>query len=46
VKLGRSLHEQAGVFYLDESRRILSMHAERRAPPPELNSRISFKACC
>lgn len=44
VKLGRSLHEQAGVFYLDESRRVLSMHAERRAPPPELNARISFKA--
>ncbi|DBA90115.1 TPA: hypothetical protein ACH3X1_003431 [Trebouxia sp. C0004] len=44
VKLGRSLHEQAGVSYLDESRRILSMHAERRAPPPELNARISFKA--
>ncbi|KAL0042524.1 hypothetical protein WJX79_002345 [Trebouxia sp. C0005] len=44
VKLGRSLHEQAGVFYLDESRRILSLHAERRAPPPELSARISFKA--
>ena len=44
VKLGRSLHEQAGVFYLDESRRVLSLHAERRAPPPELNARISFKA--
>ena len=43
VKLGRSLHEQAGVYYLEESRRILSMHAERRSPPPELNARVSFK---
>lgn len=43
VKLGRSLHEQAGVYYLEESRRILSLHAERRSPPPELNARVSFK---
>ena len=43
VKLGRSLHEQAGLYYLEESRRILSIHAERRAPPPELNARVSFK---
>lgn len=43
AKLGRSLHEQAGVFYLDASRRVLSLHAERRAPLPELNARISFK---
>lgn len=44
IKLGRTLHEQAGLFYLDESRRVLSLHAERRAPPPELNARVSFKA--
>lgn len=43
VKLGRSLHEQSGVYYLDESRRVLSMHAERRAPSPEINARTSFK---
>ncbi|KAL3154981.1 hypothetical protein ABBQ38_011508 [Trebouxia sp. C0009 RCD-2024] len=44
VKLGRSLHEQAGVYYLEESRRMLSIHAERRLPPPELNARVSFRA--
>ena len=43
TKLGRTLHEQAGLFYLDESRRVLSLHAERRAPTPELNARVSFK---
>lgn len=51
VKLGRSLHEQAGVYYLEESRRMLSIHAERRLPPPELNARVSFRVlalwhCC
>lgn len=31
------------MYYLEESRRILSLHAERRSPPPELNARVSFK---
>ncbi|KAK9807487.1 hypothetical protein WJX72_000478 [[Myrmecia] bisecta] len=43
-RLGRILYEQAGLFYLDESRRLLSLHSERRAASPDLNCRMAFKA--
>lgn len=43
-RLARLLHEAAGAFYLDDARRRLAAHAERRAPPPELSARVAFKA--
>ena len=42
-RLARLLHEAAGAFYLDDARRRLAAHAERRAPPPELSVRVAFK---
>ena len=42
-RLARLLHEAAGAFYLDDARRRLAAHAERRAAPPELSARVAFK---
>lgn len=43
-RLARLLHEAAGAFYLDDARRRIAAHAERRAAPPELSTRVAFKA--
>ncbi|KAK9839808.1 hypothetical protein WJX81_003235 [Elliptochloris bilobata] len=43
-RLARLLHEAAGAFYLDDARRRLAAHAERRAAPPELSACVAFKA--
>ena len=42
-RLHRVVVEAANQFYLDDARRRLSLHAERRAPPPEATARVSFK---
>ncbi|KAK9789561.1 hypothetical protein WJX73_006387 [Symbiochloris irregularis] len=43
-RVARLLHEAAGQFYLDDSRRRLTLHNERRNPPADLNARVAFKA--
>lgn len=42
-RIGRLLYEAAGQFYLEDSKRRLALHGERRNPPPDLNARIAFK---
>ena len=44
-RVARLLHEAAGQFYLDDSRRRLTLHNERRNPPADLNARVAFKVC-
>lgn len=42
-RLGKALHEQAAVHYLESARRLIARHAEQRQHLPELNARVSFK---
>lgn len=44
-RLGRALYEAAGLFYADDARRRLAVHAERRNPSPAISARTAFKAC-
>ncbi|KAK9904998.1 hypothetical protein WJX75_007420 [Coccomyxa subellipsoidea] len=43
-RLGRALYEAAGLFYADDARRRLAVHAERRNPSPAISARTAFKA--
>ena len=45
-RLGKALHEQAAVHYLESARRLIARHAEQRQHLPELNARVSFKVIC
>lgn len=42
-RLGRVLYEAAGAFYLDDARRRLAVHQERRNPAPQTSSKVAFK---
>ncbi len=43
-RLGRALYEGACAFYLDDARRRLALHSERRTPAPAVSARVAFKA--
>ena len=42
-RLGRTLYEAACMFYLDDARRRLAVHQERRNPAPQTSSKVAFK---
>ena len=42
-RLGRTLYEAAGMFYLDDARRRLAVHQERRNPAPQTSAKVAFK---
>ena len=42
-RLGRALYEGACAFYLDDARRRLALHSERRSPAPAVSARVAFK---
>ena len=45
-RLGRTLYEAAGMFYLDDARRRLAVHQERRNPAPQTSAKVAFKVSC
>ena len=45
-RLGRALYEGACAFYLDDARRRLALHSERRSPAPAASARVAFKVGC
>lgn len=42
-RLGRTVYEAACAFYLDDARRRLALHQERRNPAPQTSSKVAFK---
>ena len=42
-RLGRTLYEAACMFYLDDARRRLAVHQERRNPAPQTSAKVAFK---
>lgn len=44
-RLGRALYEAACQFYVEDARRRVAVHNERRNPAPPMSARVAFKVC-